>query len=77
LFFFAFEKIKKALSLAKRADASMSKFSQKVENEDKVTKGLGKKRKVSRCFTIFLKFNGGHLTVFNDLTFFFFIVKKR
>lgn len=32
--------------MAKRADASMSKFSEKVKSEDKVTKGLGRKRKV-------------------------------
>ncbi len=32
--------------MAKTADASMSKFSQKVADEDKTTRGLGKKRKV-------------------------------
>ena len=32
--------------MAKTADASMSKFSEKLKTEDKVTKGLGKKRKV-------------------------------
>ena len=31
--------------MAKTADASMSKFSRKLDNEDKVTRGLGKKRK--------------------------------
>ena len=34
--------------MAKTADASMSKFSEKVDNEDKVTRGLGKKRKVQK-----------------------------
>ena len=33
--------------MAKTADASMSKFSEKLKTEDKVTKGLGKKRKVN------------------------------
>ncbi len=32
--------------MAKTADASMSKFSQKLKDEDKATRGLGKKRKV-------------------------------
>lgn len=32
--------------MAKRSDASMSKFSQKLDGEDKMTKGMGKKRKV-------------------------------
>lgn len=38
-------KIKKALSIAKRSDASLSKFSQKLDKEDKTTRGFGKKRK--------------------------------
>jgi hypothetical protein len=42
-----FFKLKTALHAARRADASMSKFSQKVKNEDKKTKGLPNKRKVS------------------------------
>ena len=33
------------MHVAKTSDASMSKFSEKVENEDRKTKGLGKKRK--------------------------------
>lgn len=32
--------------MAKRSDASMSKFSKKLTDEDKVTKGFGRKRKV-------------------------------
>lgn len=44
--------IKKALHMAKRADASMSKFSEKLSNEDKVTKGLGKKRKFDANFNV-------------------------
>ena len=32
--------------MARTADASMSKFSQKLKDEDKTTRGLGKKRKV-------------------------------
>jgi hypothetical protein len=39
-------KVKKALNMARTADASMSKFSQKLKDEDKTTRGLGKKRKV-------------------------------
>lgn len=38
-------KLKKSLSMAKTADASMSKFSQKLKTEDTVTRGFGKKRK--------------------------------
>jgi hypothetical protein len=33
--------------MAKTADASMSKFSKKLKDEDKTTRGLGKKRKVT------------------------------
>ena len=33
--------------MAKTADASMSKFSEKIKDEEKTTRGLGKKRKVS------------------------------
>lgn len=36
--------------MAKTADASMSKFSEKLKDEDKTTRGLGKKRKVSFLF---------------------------
>jgi regulator of ribosome biosynthesis len=43
-------KLKRALQMANKADASMSKFSQKVENIEKVTKGLGKKRKFAPNF---------------------------
>jgi hypothetical protein len=32
--------------MAQTADASMSKFSTKLKDEDKTTRGLGKKRKV-------------------------------
>jgi hypothetical protein len=39
--------------MAKTADASMSKFSEKLKTEDKVTKGLGKKRKVYKTSAIF------------------------
>jgi hypothetical protein len=34
--------------MAKKSDASMAKFSQKLDNEDKVTRGLAKKRKVAQ-----------------------------
>lgn len=37
--------LKKQLHMAKTADASMSKFSQKLKDEDKTTRGFGKKRK--------------------------------
>ncbi len=37
--------IKRQLKVAKTADASMSKFSEKLKDEDKTTRGLGKKRK--------------------------------
>jgi hypothetical protein len=37
----------KTLQVAKTSDASMSKFSVKVKDEDRKTKGLGKKRKVT------------------------------
>lgn len=33
--------------MAKKSDASMAKFSTKLENEDNVTRGLKKKRKVN------------------------------
>jgi hypothetical protein len=34
--------------MAKKSDASMAKFSQKLDNKDKVTRGLAKKRKVAQ-----------------------------
>jgi regulator of ribosome biosynthesis len=37
--------LKKQLHMAKTADASMSKFSEKLKDEEKTTRGLGKKRK--------------------------------
>lgn len=37
--------LKKQLNMAKTADASMSKFSEKLKDEEKTTRGLGKKRK--------------------------------
>lgn len=39
--------------MAKTADASMSKFSDKLKNEDKTTRGMGKKRKVTIYFIIY------------------------
>lgn len=42
--------LKKALNIAKRSDASLSKFSDKIKNEDKATRGLGKKRKFESNF---------------------------
>lgn len=61
-------KIKKALNIAKRADASMSKFSKKLDNEDKVTKGFGKKRKFESNFSDLKNENAKHLKVFEKLT---------
>lgn len=43
-----------ALNAAKRSDASMSKFSEKLTDEDKKTKGLNKKRKVRMLFRNFM-----------------------
>jgi hypothetical protein len=40
--------------MARTADASMSKFSQKLKDEDKTTRGLGKKRKVIQSLFFFL-----------------------
>lgn len=45
---FNFFKLKKQLNMAKKSDASMSKFSEKLNGEEKLTKGLGNKRKVTK-----------------------------
>ena len=41
--------------MAKTADASMSKFSEKLSDEAKTTRGLGKKRKVCLFFKEFFQ----------------------
>ena len=64
MFFFNFFQLKKQLHMAKTADASMSKFSQKLKDEDKTTRGLGKKRKVNLKFFRFLNFSILILTIF-------------
>ncbi|RNA08704.1 ribosome biogenesis regulatory -like protein [Brachionus plicatilis] len=61
-------KLKKALNIAKRADASMSKFSRKLENEDKVTKGLGKKRKFESNYGDIKNEKDKQLKLFEKLT---------
>lgn len=45
---FNFLKLKKQLNMAKRSDASMSKYSEKLNGEEKMTKGFAKKRKVTK-----------------------------
>ncbi|CAF0924939.1 unnamed protein product [Brachionus calyciflorus] len=60
--------LKKALNMAKKADASMSKFSKKLDNEDKVTKGLGKKRKFESNYGNLKSENEKHLKLFEKLT---------
>ena len=60
--------LKKALNIAKRADASMSKFSQKLENEEKVTKGLGRKRKFESNYGDMKNEKEKQLKIFDKLT---------
>lgn len=60
--------LKKALNIAKKADASMSKFSQRLENEEKVTKGLGKKRKFESNYGDMKNEKEKQLKIFDKLT---------
>ncbi len=54
--------------MAKTADASMSKFSQKLENEDKVTRGFAKKRKFESNYQSVQSEKEKQMKVFEKLT---------
>ena len=53
--------------MAKTSDASMSKFSEKVENEDVKTKGLGKKRKHESNFSSLNDEKAKQLKIFSNI----------
>jgi hypothetical protein len=54
--------------MANKADASMSKFSQKLKNSEKVTRGLGKKRKFESNSIDLKAEKDKQLKVFDKLT---------